>query len=74
MSFLSFKRSKRPFRIGIYEITLAPNCGIGVFVYNLVAGLLELEEAATKISSLDQTESPGLMVGGIMTPRSDSFL
>jgi glycosyltransferase involved in cell wall biosynthesis len=38
---------KRPFRIGVwcdYSITLMPTSGIGVFVYNLLAGLLDLEE------------------------------
>ena len=39
----------RPIRIGIwcdYGVTLTPTEGIGVFVYNLVAGLLELDESA----------------------------
>src|SRR5437762_14193240 len=38
----------RPLRIGIwcdYGFTLTPKDGIGVFVYNLVAGLLSLDEA-----------------------------
>jgi hypothetical protein len=37
----------RPIRIGIwcdYGVTLTPTEGIGVFVYNLVAGLLELDD------------------------------
>ena len=37
----------RPLRIGIwcdYGFTLTPKTGIGVFVYNLVAGLLSLDE------------------------------
>jgi glycosyl transferase family 1 len=37
----------RPFRIGVwcyYGATLKPTSGIGVFVYNLIAGLFQLEE------------------------------
>ena len=37
----------RPLRIGVwcdYRFTLTPKTGIGVFVYNLVAGLLSLDE------------------------------
>jgi glycosyltransferase involved in cell wall biosynthesis len=37
----------RPFRIGVwcdYGVTLTPTEGIGVFVWNLIGGLLELEE------------------------------
>src|SRR5947208_715055 len=37
----------RPIRIGVwcdYGVTLTPTEGIGVFVYNLVAGLLELDD------------------------------
>jgi glycosyltransferase involved in cell wall biosynthesis len=40
--------NNRPFRLGVwcdyYGITLTPTGGIGVFVYNLVAGLLALED------------------------------
>jgi glycosyltransferase involved in cell wall biosynthesis len=42
------EENDRPFRLGVwcdYGFTLAPTCGIGVFVYNLLAGLLELNES-----------------------------
>src|SRR5258708_39598409 len=41
------KAKRRPFSIGVwcdYGFTLAPLGGIGVFVYNLIAGLFEQEE------------------------------
>jgi glycosyltransferase involved in cell wall biosynthesis len=41
------KPTARPFRIGIccdYGVTLLPQEGIGVFIFNLVAGLLQLDE------------------------------
>ncbi len=39
---------RAPFRLGVwcdYHGTLTPYGGIGVFVYNLVEGILELDEA-----------------------------
>src|SRR5438874_684261 len=57
----------RPIRIGIwcdYGITLTPTEGIGVFVYNLVAGLLELEdevEVVLLVRPGDQKMAAGLV-------------
>ena len=61
---------KRPFRIGVwcdYSITLTPTSGIGVFVYNLLAGLLELREEMEVILLVrpgDQKEAAAFLPRG----------
>src|SRR5260370_24300082 len=48
-----------PFRLGVwcdYHGTLTPYGGIGVFVYNLLEGILELDEAAEVVLPIPAPE------------------
>jgi len=64
----------RPIRIGIwcdYGVTLTPTEGIGVFVYNLVGGLLELDEAVEVVLLVRPGDQK---MAGSLVPRPSSRL